>query len=1004
MDSVGAAESKSLTCPSTPPTWSLSKGTPRAHPRSSRGTRLSPSASRRCSDGGRGDVSLCVRLKPGYEEETAFVDGETVRLKPLVDKGLLSFLGDTPNKRSDGDGEWSVCCDHAFGTQATQEELYDTAVAPIVDAVSKGYNGAVIAYGQTGSGKTYSMIGSKTGPARGVAPRAIAGVFAGLRKAAWRIEVSVLEVYNEKVRDLLAPGSTVTTVDVHEVRENGGGLLSFRCPEAITWIARSPEEAMAALMEGCRRRETARTDMNHHSSRSHLVFTLNVAQSDREAGATLRSRLHLVDLAGSERLKRSLLDSPRSRTSAQTARVAGARSPRCQRREAGEINKSLSQLALVIQRLTSPGSQYVPYRDSMLTRLLAESFGGSSKTCLLVCCSPGIEDREETKSSLEFGRRAKMVRNKATINLEVDSEPSAVMKALMAKELHEMQLDRDALIAARETSMMELKSMKEAAFTSARQQEVTQIQCSQLEEQLREAQRIAADATDAFSEMQEARDELEGRYCREVAEQRALLQASTERVASFLEQAQSDRPQMELASEAVKWQEAHAKAAAKLEEQMLDSRAQLQKQMASLEDAKASMQQQHAKETVELRRQLADVRSELTKTQEEKALIMKRAQEDRSALLRHWHEEVMCLREDKAAVFNTLENEKLSLRRRLQLEVTELQQSKDETVAELEREKAVLRDKWQTAMEETGVLQARVMALEESFEDRLRSRTVTLEEEKMQIQRQCHDEIGRLLEEKATEVARLTSERVQLQRRLDETAASMDEEKGAILVQMEAEKGHLQCQLQQVSQEQLRMSEEKVILAEGQASEMAKAHETWGAAFSRELHASRELQKTEASRLRNLVQTMSERTQASEWQTSLLQAELAILQEHLDPQPTRGVQTPSAVQGSVSCVASVSGSDPSSPNRKASSTEEMNRNGCPEGKRLDGDAQTETEPEGETTLPEAGQRAAYEPPNPTLLRSLPGMWSSPSFKDIKTTERCQETSAEHFQEAVLKTT
>eukprot|EP00435_Cladocopium_sp_Y103_P038649 s1115_g10.t1 len=256
---------------------------------------------------------------------------------------------------------------------------------------------------------------------------------------------------------------------------------------------------------------------NHHSSRSHLVFTLNVAQSDREAGATLRSRLHLVDLAGSERLKRSLLDSPRSRTSPQTARVAGARSPRCQRREAGEINKSLSQLALVIQRLTSPGSQYVPYRDSMLTRLLAESFGGSSKTCLL--------DREETKSSLEFGRRAKMVRNKPTINLEVDSEPSAVMKALMAKELHEMQLDRDALIAARETLMMELKSMKEAACTSARQQEVTQIQ-------------IAADATDAFSEMQEARDELEARYCREVTEQRALLQASTQRVASFLEQAQ----------------------------------------------------------------------------------------------------------------------------------------------------------------------------------------------------------------------------------------------------------------------------------------------------------------------------------------------------------------------------------------------------------------------------------------------------------------------------------
>ncbi|CAE8598645.1 unnamed protein product, partial [Polarella glacialis] len=76
---------------------------------------------------------------------------------------------------------------------------------------------------------------------------------------------------------------------------------------------------------------------------------------------------------------------------------------------AGDINKSLSQLALVIQRLTTPtGSQYVPYRDSMLTRLLAESFGGSSKTCLIIACSPALEDREETRGSLDFGRRAKL--------------------------------------------------------------------------------------------------------------------------------------------------------------------------------------------------------------------------------------------------------------------------------------------------------------------------------------------------------------------------------------------------------------------------------------------------------------------------------------------------------------------------------------------------------------------------------------------------------------------
>merc|ERR1712048_1494610 len=103
------------------------------------------------------------------------------------------------------------------------------------------------------------------------------------------------------------------------------------------------------------------------------------------------------------------------------------RSPRDQRREAGEINKSLSQLALVIQRLTTKtNSMHVPYRDSMLTRLLAESFGGSSKTCLIITCSSLGKDREETRCSLEFGKRAKLVKNKAEITLEMQ-EATPVM-------------------------------------------------------------------------------------------------------------------------------------------------------------------------------------------------------------------------------------------------------------------------------------------------------------------------------------------------------------------------------------------------------------------------------------------------------------------------------------------------------------------------------------------------------------------------------------------------
>lgn len=662
----------------TPQKWASSaKGrfTPRSRPSpQSVQSRIRPSPG--AQQEGRGDVALCVRLKPGTDEEVACVEGSAVRLKPLPLErgGLHSYLGDAGGRSTEID--WCVC-DHAFGTEATQEQVYDTAVAPIVDAVTNGYNGAVIAYGQTGAGKTHTMIGSKVGQGRGIAPRAVAGIFAGLRRASWRIEVSVLEVYNEKVRDLLAPTSTVAIVDVHEVRENQGGRLTFRCPDATIWSVRTPEEALAALMEGCKRREVAKTDMNHHSSRSHLVFTLNVVQCDREAGATLRSRLHLVDLAGSERLKRSMLDSPR-RSGSLSARGARdqTRSPgaRCQRREAGEINKSLSQLALVIQRLTAPaGLQYVPYRDSMLTRLLAESFGGSSKTCLLVCCSPGIEDREETKSSLDFGRRAKQVRNKAQINLEVDSEPSAVMKALMARELLQVQFERDAVIASRESLLVEIGSLREVATTSSQQEQASRLQCLQLEEQLREAQRIATEATDAFSELREAREQLERRFAKEAEEHRLLLQASAQRVAALLEQqAKVDRSNLEVATEAVRWQESQSKAVAKLEEQMLEARAELHSQVAALEHSKASLQQQHSREISELARQLLEVRSESSRLQEEKAQTARRAQEDRSALLQHWHDEVMCLRQEKAACLAAWESEKLSMRKQWQAEADSL--------------------------------------------------------------------------------------------------------------------------------------------------------------------------------------------------------------------------------------------------------------------------------------------------------------------------------------------
>lgn len=391
-------------------------------------------------------------------------------------------------------------------------------MVPIVEGVLKGYNGAVIAYGQTGSGKTHTMVGDRDRQS-GVVPRALTAIFQALGssrtpKAAakgshkiagsWAVHVSVLEIYNEKVRDLLVPG--VSAVDIHEVPGNRSADgrapgICFRCPDATVRPVWSPEEGLAALAEGTKRRETARTDMNHQSSRSHLIFTVNVEQTDPQLGATLRSRMHLVDLAGSERLKRSMSSSftgssfggyPGSgsaRARSPTGAVGGGgvaltprtprdqmvvQTPRDQRREAAEINKSLSQLALVIYRLTSRVEgesapvDHVPYRDSMLTRLLAESFGGSSKTCLIITCSPQLEDREETRCSLEFGKRAKKVRNRAEINLEVAGEnPSVVMEAMVAVEVSRLQRERDEATRERDLFALERARLAELASQEA---------------------------------------------------------------------------------------------------------------------------------------------------------------------------------------------------------------------------------------------------------------------------------------------------------------------------------------------------------------------------------------------------------------------------------------------------------------------------------------------------------------------------------------------------------
>lgn len=657
-------------------------------PGTQRGYNANAAASARSDGGaagGRGDIALCVRVRPGVGDgdfpPTCWTETTgSVRLRAV------------PGCRNE-QTELAYRCDLAMGDQTTQEQVYERAVLPIVESVLRGYNGAVIAYGQTGSGKTHTMLGDVRGKGQGIAPRSVAAIFSALQQCPfWGVEVSVLEIYNERVRDLLVQGPGIAQVDIHEVRTETEGV-TFRCPEATARTVHCAEDALVALQEGMRRRETARTDMNHTSSRSHLIFTLCVSQSDREAGATLRSRLHLVDLAGSERLKRSMASEQpalqgtlagttplRQTLGPGGTRSFSPRSPRDQRREAGEINRSLSQLALVIQRLTTPGApQYVPYRDSMLTRLLAESFGGSSKTCVIITCSPLLDDREETKSSLEFGKRAKLVRNKPELNIEVKNEPSMVFKALVAREVAHLSRERDAL-AAEKAALEEQKNKFEQLYKQAAADAVNKNEtlAGERDALLSEQQSLRSQNAKLDAIVHEVRDEL--RYHEE--------QRRADRLRLEQDKQELEQELTATVSAAATAQDAAQRTVAKLEAELSSAQRRMQDEAA----AGAAKEREAEQQLKRLEQERAELRRRLEAETAEGARV--RADQDR------------CSRslEERVAEVARLEAEKTQLQRRMEEEAANLRREQMELEKRHEAERMSVHQRWHAAAAEAWSL------------------------------------------------------------------------------------------------------------------------------------------------------------------------------------------------------------------------------------------------------------------------------------------------------------
>ena len=291
-----------------------------------------------------------------------------------------------------------------------QADVFDFSIRPTVDDILNGYNGTVFAYGQTGAGKSYTMMGGNIDDdvGKGIIPRIVEQIFASILSSPSNIEytvrVSYMEIYMERIRDLLVPQND--NLPVHEEKNRGvyvKGLLEV--------YVSSVQEVYEVLRRGGESRAVSSTNMNAESSRSHSIFVLTVTQKNVETGSMKSGQLFLVDLAGSEKVGKT-------GASGQTLE------------EAKKINKSLSALGMVINSLTDGKSSHIPYRDSKLTRILQESLGGNSRTTLIINCSPSSYNDAETLGTLKFGMRAKSIKNKAKVNAELSP---AELKAMLKK-------------------------------------------------------------------------------------------------------------------------------------------------------------------------------------------------------------------------------------------------------------------------------------------------------------------------------------------------------------------------------------------------------------------------------------------------------------------------------------------------------------------------------------------------------------------------------------------
>ncbi|KAL8777445.1 MAG: hypothetical protein Q9213_007859, partial [Squamulea squamosa] len=331
------------------------------------------------------NIHVVVRCRGRNEREVRENSGVVVSTDGVQGKNVELSMGASALSNK------TYHFDKVFSPAADQAMVFEDVVTPLLD--------------ETGTGKTYTMSGDMSqtlgilSDAAGVIPRVLHSLFSKLEaeEAESSVKCSFIELYNEELRDLVAVEDSTKLKIYDDAQKKGHGATLVQGMEES--YIKSAGAGIKLLQDGSHKRQVAATKCNDLSSRSHTVFTITVyIKRTAENGEDFVSagKLNLVDLAGSENIQRS---------GAENKRAA----------EAGLINKSLLTLGRVINALVERGS-HIPYRESKLTRLLQDSLGGRTKTCIIATVSPAKSNLEETISTLDYAFRAKNIRNKPQVN------------------------------------------------------------------------------------------------------------------------------------------------------------------------------------------------------------------------------------------------------------------------------------------------------------------------------------------------------------------------------------------------------------------------------------------------------------------------------------------------------------------------------------------------------------------------------------------------------------